>query len=170
MSRTWSSLVLPYIQKLRSTIWLRIESMNAFIKRPILANVWSYVIKGGCFWFFLSKLISEPLNCWPEKLEREWYFFNFERTVVNLVLTWSWVFCFEENLIALALSCGFVKICFVVKRLEVCPDCCWLKCPWRLWVLASYLTKIELIFTRSNICSFIQRKTFCLILTPYSTG
>ena len=93
-------------------LWL---SLSLWVKPMISLVIWvvfSYrrvdIVKTCRFRFLcaISKLICKSFNCWSKKLEWEWFLLDLERTLVDIILSRSWVFSLEIALISF--SGGFV--------------------------------------------------------------
>lgn len=107
MSRTWHELSFLDAQKFCSSVGFWIKTMISLVKWVVFPNCRMDIIKTNRSRLLgsLRKVISESLNSWPKKLEREWLFLNLERTFIDVVLSWSWIFGFE--FVDFLLSCGF---------------------------------------------------------------
>lgn len=107
MPWTWHELSFFDAQKFCSSVGFRIKTMVSLVKWVVFSNWRMDIIKTnrsgllGSLW----KVVSESLNSRPKKLEWEWLFLNLERTFIDVILSWSRIFCFE--FVDFLLSSGF---------------------------------------------------------------
>lgn len=140
--------------------------MKSFVKRIIFSDWWTYIIK--CWWFLFLigfwDLISKSLNCWTKKLKWKRFLFELKGTFIHIILSWCRIFSFETAIISLS-GC-LTQICFVVKGVEISPDCCGFEMTWWLRLFILKRTQIQSIFSWTYIISAIKRKSSGFIFTP----
>jgi len=143
--------------------------MNSFVKRIIFSNRWTYIIKCWWFLFFIGiwDLISKSLNCWTKKLKRKGFLFELERTFIDIILAWCRIFSFKTAIISLS-GC-LTKIGFIIKGIEISPNCCWFEMTRWLGLFILKRIQIDSVLSWSHIIGTIKRKSSGFIFAPNCT-
>lgn len=154
MTRSRYFLILFDFEELRFPQTVRHESMLTFIERSIFSYFWFNIIIGSML-FLRYGTFRESLYSGSKELQSKRFFLNFYWWIICLILSRSWLFCFELSHPS-KFSC-LTDVSFIKQWIKISSHCTWFEMRWRLlnFILWPYWIKIRIVFTRTNLCSII---------------